>query len=290
MNTSEFLNYNNLIDEFKTCCRVQFNGTLDIKTPKGDWSFYYRLGRIVWATGGSHTFRRLRRHLEQFCPHISLENIKLCNSDLTIQHWDYQLLRKLHHDKQISREQINITAEHTILELLFDLIQQANSTSISCERNHEVILDTAISFTSADISLKETYESLKNWAEAGLANISPNLAPVLRKPEQLQALVSERVYNNFLNIINGKYTLRELAIRVKQDSLVLCRSLLPYIRKGIIELVEVADLPLPLSHPQTAPKLDKAVIETGSLIACVDDSPQTNEILKKILTSSSVVE
>ncbi|MBO3464177.1 response regulator, partial [Aetokthonos hydrillicola] len=115
-------------------------------------------------------------------------------------------------------------------------------------------------------------------------------------------------YRNFLNIINGRYTLRELAIKVKQDLLVLSRSLLPYIRKEIIELVEVADLPLPLPQTQSvnqtpnvrpiqstiqSPSVtqshntvhkNKTIMESGLLIACVDDSPQTSEILQKILT------
>jgi chemotaxis family two-component system response regulator PixG len=288
MSASQFLTFNNIIDEFKTCCRIQFNGTLDIRTPKGDWCFYYRLGRLVWATGGNHPFRRLRRYVQQFCPLLSIDNVKLSASDVTIKHWDYQLLRKLHQEKQVKREQINIIAENTISEVLFDLLQQGNSASFSCDRNQEVILDTAINFTSGDISLKETQDFLRNWCEAGLAEISPNLAPILRKPEELQVLVSERVYKNFLNIINGKHTLRELAIKVQQDLLVLSRSLLPYVRKGTIEFIEIEDLPLPLSETQTASKPSKAPTETGSLIACVDDSPQTHEILKKILTSQGL--
>ncbi|MBC6435415.1 response regulator, partial [Nostoc sp. HG1] len=77
-------------------------------------------------------------------------------------------------------------AENTIAELLFDLAIQGNFASISCSRSQEVILEAPMSFTSAEISVKQMQGSWKIWSEAGLANFSPDLAPILRRPEQLQ--------------------------------------------------------------------------------------------------------
>jgi len=122
--------------------------------------------------------------------------------------------------------------------LLFDLAQQANFASVSSDRNAEVILEAPMSFTNADMSLKLMQETWKNWSEAGLASFSPDLAPILRRPEQLQEQVSQSVYKNFVTLINGKYTLRDLGVKMKQNVLPVARSLLPYILKGLIELVE----------------------------------------------------
>ena len=122
--------------------------------------------------------------------------------------------------------------------MLFDLAQQANFASVSSDRNAEVILEAPMSFTNADMSLKLMQETWKNWSEAGLASFSPDLAPILRRPEQLQEQVSQSVYKNFVTLINGKYTLRDLGVKMKQNVLPVARSLLPYILKGLIELVE----------------------------------------------------
>ena len=286
MTHPELMGSNNLLDEFKTCTRLQYSGKLDITSSKQrKWTFYYRLGRIVWATGGTHTFRRWRRHMAQHCPEIDVDQMQLRSEEVSVDYWDYRLLEILHEKQKIKREQINAIVESTITELLFDLAQQANFASISCERNQEVILEAPMSFTSADVSLKQMQEVWNTWSEVGLANFSPDFAPVLRRPELLEQQVSPSVYKNFVILMNGKYTLRDLAVKMKQSLLPVSRSLLPYILKGIIELVEVPDLPI---RSEIKKKTTTKSIPTGPLIACVDDSPQVCHMLEGIMTQNGL--
>ncbi len=280
----EMMVSSNLLDEFKTCTLLQYSGKLDIKTAKGQrWTFYYRLGRMVWATGGTHPFRRWRRHMSQYCPEVDIDKIQLRPEDAKVDSWDYRLLEVLHEKQRIKREQINSIVESTITELLFDLAQQANFSEMSCDRNQDTILETPMSFTSADMSLKFMQDSWKTWSEAGLANFYPDHAPVLRQPEQLQQLVSPGVYKNFLVLMNGKYTLRDLSFKMKQTVLPVTRSLFPYILKGIVELVEVSDLPLKIAELKPTSTPNKAPNSNAPLIACVDDSPQVCLMLEQIL-------
>ncbi|WP_392531564.1 response regulator [Nostoc sp. C117] len=280
---------NNLVNEFKICTQLQYNGKLNIKSSKGSqWTFYYRLGRIVWATGGTHPFRRWRRNMTQNCPQIDVDKLQLRLQDVSMDYWDYRLIEILHKKQKIQREQIQSIAENTITEILFDLALQANFASITCNRNQEVILETPMSFTSAEMSVKHMQDSWKSWSEAGLANFSPDLAPILRRPEQLQQMVSPPVYKNFVNLINGKFTLRDLAMRMKQSVLPLTRSLLPYILKGIIELVEVPDLPLGVAEVNNNSTATQAKKRTAPLVACVDDSPQVCKMLEHIITSNGL--
>ncbi|GAX40766.1 response regulator receiver protein [Tolypothrix sp. NIES-4075] len=289
MSHPELIVPNNLLDEFKSCTQLQYSGKLNIKSSEGHkWAFYYRLGRIVWATGGTHTFRRWRRQMAQHCPEIDIEKIPLRFEDISIDCWGYRLLEVLHEKQKIKREQIKFIVENTITELLFDLAQQANFASVSCDRNQEVILETPISLTNADMSLKQMQDSWKTWSAAGLANIYPDLAPVLRKAEQLEQLVSPSVYKNFVNFINGKYTLRDLAVKMKQSVLSVTRSLFPYILQGIIELVEVSDLPLPVTKGKNNSTPTKLKTSLAPLVACVDDSPQVCKILEEIITSNGL--
>ncbi|MEH2431938.1 MAG: response regulator [Nostoc sp.] len=278
---------NNLVNEFKTCTQLQYNGKLNIKSSKGSqWTFYYRLGRIVWATGGTHPFRRWRRHIAQNCPQINVDKLQLSGQDLSIDYWDYKLIEVFYKKQKIQREQIQYIAENTIAELLFDLALQGNFASLSCNRNQGVILETPMSFTSAEMSVKHMQDSWKIWSEAGLANFSPDLAPILRRPEQLEQMVSPSVYKNFVNLINGKFTLRDLAMKMKQSVLPLTRSLLPYILKGIIELIEVPDLPLGITEVNNNSTTTQAKKRIAPLVACVDDSPQVCKMVEDIVTSN----
>ncbi|MBD0384999.1 MAG: response regulator [Nostoc sp. C3-bin3] len=285
----ELIFSNNIVNEFKTCTQLQYNGKLNIKSSKGSqWTFYYRLGRIVWATGGTHPFRRWRRHMAQNCPQIDVDKLQLRLQDLSIDYWDYRLLEIFYKKQKIQREQIQSIAESTIVELLFDLALQGNFASISCSRSQEIILETPMSFTSAEMSVKHMQDSWEIWSEAGLANFSPDLAPVLRRPEQLQQMVSPSVYKNFVNLINGKFTLRDLAVKMKQSVLPLTRSLLPYVLKGIIELVEVPDLPLGVIEVNNNSSSTQPKKRTAPLVACVDDSPQVCKMLEDIITSNGL--
>ncbi len=282
----EMMVSSNLLDEFKTCTLLQYSGKLDIKTARGHrWTFYYRLGRIVWATGGTHPFRRWRRHMAQYCPEVDVDKIQLRAEDTQIDYWDYRLLEILHEKQKIKREQINSIVESTIAELLFDLAQQANFTPITSDRNQDVILETPMSFTSADMSLKFMQDSWKTWSDAGLANFYPDHAPILRRPEQLESSVSPAVYKNFVTLMNGKYTLRDLAFKMKQTIMPVTRSLLPYILKGIVELIEIPDLPLKISEAKPNSTATKPS-SSSPLIACVDDSPQVCQMLEQILVPS----
>ena len=277
---------NNVFDEFQACNRLQYSGKLDFESSKGHkWTFYYRLGRIVWATGGNHPFRRWRRQMIQHCPNINLEKLQLSPNDLKIDYWDYQLLEVLYKEQKIKRQEINTIVDSTIAELLFDLAQQGNFSLITCNRNQQVILETPMSLSSTYVSLKYMSESWHNWSEAGLAHFSPDLALILRQPEQLQQKVSSVAYNNFVKLMNGKYTLRDLALKMKQNVLSITRSLRPYILKGIVELVEVSDLELPVSKLKNNITPIQAYRSKAPLIACVDDSPQVCQMLEKIITS-----
>ncbi|HYW21873.1 MAG TPA: response regulator [Nodularia sp. (in: cyanobacteria)] len=278
---------NNILDEFKTCTQLQYNGCLKVISTKGhQWTFFYRLGRIVWAEGGSHPFRRWQRNIAQYCPQIDINKLNLRRrEDVEINHWDYRILELLYKKQQIQREQIHAIIENTIAELLFDLAQKTNFISVSCDRSQEVIIETPVSFTSADVFMKKMQDSWKSWSDAGLANFSPDLAPILRKPEQLQQQVSESVYKKFVNLLNGQYTLLDLASKMKQSVIPLTRSLLPYILNGIIELVEVPDLLLSVKEVKNNPISQQPQKSTAPLVACVDDSSQTCNMLEGIVTS-----
>ncbi|OUL24689.1 two-component system response regulator [Nostoc sp. RF31YmG] len=280
---------NKVFNEFINCAQIQLNGKLNIKSSQGkQWTFYYRLGQIIWATGGTHPYRRLRRCIAQTCPHIDINNIELDLKNISRDYWDYQFVENLYRKQVVKQEQLQAIVEKTIAELLFDIAQRVNSEFLSCDRNQEVILEAPISSTSAQMCLKQMQDSWNNWTKAGLANVSPNLAPVLRRPKELQQQVSSSVYNNFVNLINGKHTLWDLAVKMNQSVLPVTRSLIPYINQGITEFLEVPDLPLPVTKVKNSLTVSQGKKSTIPLIACVDDSPQMCKILEQIITANGL--
>ncbi len=85
---------------FDTLKQPRFSGQLVLTTPKQEkWFFYLYLGRIMYATGGTHPIRRWRRnialYLPQIAPHLSsmqqLGLASLSPKDTQLC-WEYYLL------------------------------------------------------------------------------------------------------------------------------------------------------------------------------------------------------
>lgn len=285
VNPSQPSSINNLLDQFNLCRQLRFNGNLDVQDTEGNtWIFYYRLGRIVWATGGTHPVRRFYRQLTYHCPQVNVKALKLSDRLANSNSWDYHILTLLYEKQKLKPEQVNAVVESTITELLFDVIQRTVFSPLSSDHNQDEVLDVPLTLSSSDLFLQQAQSDWEKWQQAKLTKVSPNLAPKLVPSDKLKQQLSDRVYRNFSKLLTGKLTLRDLGIKMKQDPLKLTRSLFPYVSKGMIKLVKIPDLPLPVK--QATPSLPKAT-KTASgdkpLIACIDDSPQVSEILEKIL-------
>ncbi len=285
---TDFITYKDLIEQFKTCRTNQYSGKLDINSSKTKWSLYFRFGRIIWATGGIHPFRRWRRKVSQYCPQIKIEEIKLKPIQLSNELWDYQLLTTLYKQKKVERTQVDAVAKNVISEVLFDIAQQANFEDVCCSRNPKVILDISLTFMNTDFFLKRMEEEWRGWSGAGLANITPHLSPVLLQPKQVQQLVTPDIYKNFVKFINGEYSLQDLAIKLNFNILKISSDLLPFILRGFIKMSELSDFPLPVKEVKNnIPSITQEKFKTP-LIACIDDSPQICQTLGSIITSKNM--
>ena len=288
MVNSDFITYKNLVEQFKTCTTNQYSGKLDINSSKTKWSLYFRFGRIIWATGGIHPFRRLRRKANEHCPQIKIDEIKLEPAQAKNPLWDYQLLTTLYKQKKVDRNQVDAVAKNVISEVLFDIAQQANFEDVSCSRNPKVILDISLTFMNTDFFLNRMEGEWRDWSGAGLANFTPHLSPVLLQPKQIQQLVTPNIYKNFVNFINGKYTLQDLAIKLNFNILKISSDLLPFILRGFIKMSELPDLPLALKEVKNnVPSLSQQKLKTP-LIACIDDSLQICQTVGSIITSNNM--
>ena len=153
-------------------------------------------------------------------------------------------------------------------------------------------------------SFKDSNHNWQQWREMGLTHLSPDKAPHLVDLEQLATQTSEKVYTNLVKLVTGDRTLRDLAVVMKMDLFKIARSLQPYIRQDLIHLKTIGDWPAtpspqssappqkPLNRraddPQPATPPASVLPSPGKpkrpLIAFVDDSEQSRQIMNNIVT------
>lgn len=276
---------------FDTLKQPRFSGQLVLTGPKEEvWYFYLYLGRIMYATGGVHPIRRWRRniavYLPKIAPHLSsMQQIGLAslNPQDSRLCWEYYLLCQWVEQQQVTREQVARLIRATIVEVLFDITQVME---VTCELRQDNLLSTRLVLIDADQVIAEAQKLWLAWQGAKIADRSPNTAPIIRQPEQLQQRTSAQVYQTLTQLLNGQQTLRDLAVRMKRDVLTVTSSLLPYMQMGLVELMTVSDFPPPVTPPET-PGVEATEAPPGPLIACVDDSPMMCQKMEEILTSAN---
>ncbi len=290
------------INHLVTLTPGQFNGRLEVNNSKGQkWQLYFQGSKLIWADGGWHPWRRWRRNLSQFCPHLSPDNLRFRKGD-ECENWQYHLLVILLKRNLITLELAIAIINSILIEVLFDLIQEDYQDALEIKAvASEYVGDfqnplTNLSFYKALEQLKPQWES---WCKAGLGNYSPNLAPELKQPEKLEKLTSEIVCKKLTVAMSKKLTLRDLSVYLKQDLLKFTKALKVYVRQGIVELVEVGDRS-PITTANTAgvnrqqqenyrENLPPLTTKNGSsrpVIACVDDCPIIGKVMQKIITKN----
>lgn len=279
----------------------QFTGKLEVDiSTGGSWKIYMNLGRLVWAMGSVHPYRRWLRLLKQQATEISIrDNVPLQANE--IEFWEYQILTKLTKQRQVTIEQVVAVIEGTLKEILLEICQavdaslnqQDNTFQIQAQNglrpSQQGLLPPPCMLNTKPL-VNQVYQQWDNWCRSGLSYISPNWAPVIKEKTLLQKRTSPHVYQNLERLITGQLTLWDLAVVTNKDVLTLTRSLLPYIRQQLVELVKIKDLTPSTSQNSTRQvqvnqPLPSQVPSKKELIACIDDSPQVCAMMKEILQS-----
>jgi len=255
MTINEQLAMDKLSDQLTNLSQRQFTGKLDVQGVT-TWNLYFCLGRLVWASGGCHPNRRWYRHSSQYFPQVTPDDIRLREGDIS-QCWEYQVLIVLVKRQKITGEQAVAVIKSVVSEILFEILQQEAKAPLTFSIQQQNTLDASLTLINQEQALKEAVLIWENWRKAGLTQLSPNVVPVIKEQEELKQLASPKVYQTLMKVVNGERTLRELAAHIKQDPVAVTRSLLPYIRKKVIILASIADLPKPvlsmIAPPPTQP-------------------------------------
>jgi chemotaxis family two-component system response regulator PixG len=278
-------------DFFATLKQPRFSGQLFLTDSRQTkWVFYLYLGRLVYATGGLHPVRRWRRNLMAYLPHLPshIADLQADLGQLQLEDgpkcWEYELLCLWVEQQKVTLEQAAKMIRHTIVEVLFDVTQ---AMEVTCERKsaQDLSLTSRLVLIDGEQAIAATKKLWQAWQKARIADRSPDMAPVIVQPEELQQQTSPQAYQTLTQLLDGQQSLRDLAVRMKRDVLTLTRSVLPYVQRGLVKLVEIPDLPVPVTTPIIKP--DQGVSKSQQpLIACVDDSPLICQTMEKIIVGS----
>lgn len=272
--------------------RLHLTGRLDIEANDQKWSLYLYMGRLIWASGGPHPVRRWYRNLSRHCPQINAQAVTFGASG-NIQRWDYDILIGLVKQQKITVEQTVALIRSIVSDVLFDVLQQEETRFVNFKVDHKDVLDASLALVNAQQVLDEVQPIWNEWRALGLVDHSPSLAPVLRQQEILQQQTSEKIYKTLVAVADGKRSLRDLAVLMKQDLVPLTRMLVPYFRKGFIGLIPVPDFPSPVANMLEAMPVSpiptangKTAMPSAPLVVCIDDSKRECDTMGKILTQA----
>jgi len=284
------------------------------------WHLYFSLGRLVWAAGGDHARRRWRRQLHRYAPELPFEQVERSERSRhgASECSDYELLAYLAERRVLDGRVVTAIVHSTLDEVVFDLVQQTESLSVqqaAPERedgSFELATLDTLEGVGGGFALRvregarpaalarlphtwmqpvaaarqRTESAWKQWVATGL-DASPNLAPHVGQPAQLRELTNPVTYRNLIAALDGRRTLRDVSVALERDTEAIARALAPYVRRGVVQLRSVPDLMPP--QPATPPAVPVATSEAAvrdPLIACVDDSPHTRQLVESIVTAS----
>ncbi len=283
------------IEIFQSLKKSLFSGQVIFRDLQNKgWIFYLYLGRVIYATGGSHPVRRWRRcilaHIPQVVPELSeqlyplneiIDRVQVC--------WEYDLLCLWVEQEKISRSEAVKVIRAATTEILFDLIQIAE---VKYElQPQEKFLSGQLALIDAEQLMAEADRLWQAWLEADLVSYLPDWAPIVQEPQELKTHTSIKTYQVLSKYLDGKHTLRDLATLRQWDLVKIASSILPYTRSGLVGLMAIPDLPSPQSEANTSIALSASEWNEQedikvSLIACVDNSPQNCEMMGEIVTTA----
>lgn len=267
---------------FNELQKREFSGRMILESAKGlAWTFYFYLGRIIYATGGTHPVRRYQRNLSIYLPQV-LSQWKELSKDTQISEkvdkelsWEYGLLNLWLQQKKIEAKEVNQFINAQVQEILFDITQTAQ---VTIRYEEDKSYKRPLSLINPEQITLEAWKLRQSWQNAKLADRNPDYAPLIVKPEELKQKVSSKTFESMIRLLDGSKSIRDLIVQLPQQNIVQFTSLLqPYVQTGLIELVKIEDLQSPIQLPT-------AYIP---LIACIDDNVSICETMKSIITANN---
>jgi two-component system, chemotaxis family, response regulator PixG len=249
--------------------------------PTPQWQLYFYMGRLVYATGGSHSARRWYRAIKYVCPEF-YKSGWLVKAQSQHELWEVDLINQAVSQELITAAQAKAIIQSIVQEVMFAIVEQK---VVITHWNAGKQLVQPIAFLAIDQVIQQAQSLRQEWRAAGLGSLqellpqfSPDLAPVLSTPLSAEVKLSPEMYRSLLRLMKGQLTLWDVALEMQRPLPAVIRALLPLIRRGVIMLKQIPDLPS--SKLSALPTVRSS---SRPLIACIDDNPKLGEAIAQIL-------
>lgn len=261
-----------------TINQKQATGELMICSGTSQWRLCFFLGQLFYAIGENHRVRRWQRALKRHCPDWVVETDQLVSSEL----WECQLLHQGMAQGHLSAAQVKAVVLETTQEVLFSMTRQASLAGYWQPRQYrklQVAFYLSLSPLEVKQLIKQSQSFYEKWLEIGIGNIDPDLVPVLKPSPCELDQCSVDTFLDLTALFTGRYTLWDLALKMKQPLTRVGRLLHHFRQQGVVELQAVSDITPPFLCHLSDDKIGKKQFA----IACIDDSPLIGRYLKEIL-------
>ncbi|HAZ45649.1 MAG TPA: response regulator [Cyanobacteria bacterium UBA11371] len=256
----------------------QATGELTIRSGTSQWRLCFFLGQLFYAIGENHRVRRWQRALKRHCPNWVVETDQLVSSEL----WECQLLHQGMAQGHLCATQVKAVVLETTQEVLFSMTRQASLSGYWQPRQYRKLqVAFYLSLCPLEVKqlIKQSQRFYEKWLEMGIGNIDPDLAPVLKPSPCELHQCSVDTFLNLTALFTGRYTLWDIALKMKQPLTRVGRLLHHFCQQGVVELQAVSDI----TPPFVCHLSDENIAKNQFAIACIDDSPLMGRFLKEIL-------
>ena len=295
----------NSIGRFQYLSWGEFTGTVNVTAASGQaWEILFYQGQIVCSLDRARPNRLWQRLLRA---HVGYEHIGIdllseaahhspwLGFEQKKEYWHYQGAISLMQLSEIKLSELTAILTTAAQETIFDILQYSQGQKLTFRSQSEIFAERPLISIDTEAVIAQAEIMWQEWHTQKLGNISPNKTPAIRHPVQLYRQTTPIIYQNLVQVITGKRTLREIAAEIDEDLLLLTRSLTRYIQTGIVELIDLPDLKLPQIDRQALP-VGKTALDNrtplppkpiqSKLVICIDDNPEVCESMRSIVTDA----
>jgi two-component system, chemotaxis family, response regulator PixG len=282
---AEYITLDNLATQLSEIKHKHFSGRVLLKSSLGhEWCLFVYLGRILYATGGSHPIRRWVRNSTIAAVDISsaqdlqvrieaLTNVSALTPTELGSCWEYYLLVNWAKQGRMSRNALIKHIQTTIVEVLFDIVQ---AEAISYEQIPEAQLSPQLTLIDIDRAFGLAIQQQQQWQQFGLMGILPDRSIEIASIPEFQQLVSTSAYQALRFVLNGQHSIREIAAKARKSPMAIGQSFRSHLEGGTLRLVDLPDFASPVARGKYPPG------QQAPLIVCIDDSPFVCDRLEQI--------
>jgi two-component system, chemotaxis family, response regulator PixG len=258
-----------IIDQLKFCRNQRFTGKLCASSLRGDtvddleghcWNIYFYRGRLIGDGAGIHPLRRFRRQFSQQRISLPIEVENNILKSLRTNFLSFEIITDLLTDRHIDLEQSESILAGSLSEVLFDILHYEivsrtfNTSKLSyfLEKNADPDLQVPQILLKTETIWADTVCQFQRWEANGLLRYSPHLLPQISNLEVLRQQLSVKTLEKTISLLEDNRTLRDLAIKIDEDIVVLTKSLVEISKKNGLTLQRTIDIDLVEKNLSTA--------------------------------------